>query len=49
MKSKKAILNISTEALSKLSLLLLGIFLPKLYIENYGSEINGLKIGRAHV
>ncbi|MBI0577953.1 sugar isomerase [Neobacillus cucumis] len=42
MKSKIAFFNILTDALSKVVLLGLGILLPKLYIQNFGSEINGL-------
>jgi O-antigen/teichoic acid export membrane protein len=39
---KNTVLNISTNLISKVIILVVGIILPKLYMENYGSEINGL-------
>lgn len=39
---KKSLLNIFSDLGSKVLLLVIGIILPKLYIENFGSEINGL-------
>lgn len=42
MNKKKSILNISTDIIGKLVTLIIGIVLPKLYIDSFGSEINGL-------
>lgn len=43
MKSyRKTFKNIYTDIGGKIILLIVGIILPKLYIENFGSEINGL-------
>lgn len=39
---KKSLLNIFSDLSSKVLLLVIGIILPKLYIENFGSEVNGL-------
>lgn len=42
MRTKRTILNLATSIASKLITLILGILIPKLYIDNFGSEINGL-------
>lgn len=42
MKSKKALMNIMTDGMGKAITLILGIIIPKLYIEYFGSEVNGL-------
>lgn len=41
-KKKRVILNILTEIAGKGFLLIISIIIPKLYIDNYGSEYNGL-------
>ena len=41
-KKKRVILNIVTEIAGKGLLLIISIIIPKLYIDNYGSEYNGL-------
>ncbi len=42
MKSKKAIYNMTSNIIGKMCTIILGIILPKLYIESFGSEMNGL-------
>ncbi|MFF5396689.1 lipopolysaccharide biosynthesis protein [Peribacillus butanolivorans] len=42
MKLKRGLLNISLGFFSQLIILILGFFIPKLFIDNYGSEVNGL-------
>lgn len=42
MKTKSSMLNILSEIISKTILLCLGIIIPKLIIDNFGSEVNGL-------
>ena len=42
-KSKKSILNFSTALLYKLMVIAVGLILPRLFVTNYGSEINGLQ------
>lgn len=42
MRSKQALLNIISNIASKLVTLIFGIIIPKLYINYFGSEINGL-------
>lgn len=39
---KRSMLNILTDLGGKVLILLMGIVLPKLYVENFGSEVNGL-------
>lgn len=41
MKAKRALLNITVSAVSKLSSIIFGIIIPKLFIVNFGSDING--------
>lgn len=42
MNRKRSVLNIFTDVLGKAITLIIGIVLPKLYIDSFGSEINGL-------
>ena len=42
MKFKRSIFNIITGIISQSIIILLGFFIPRLLIYNYGSEINGL-------
>lgn len=40
--TKKTSYNIVTDVIGKLLLLIISIIIPKLYIDNYGSDLNGL-------
>jgi len=42
MRSKSALLNVSSTLLLQLIILTAGFILPRLYIQTYGSEINGM-------
>ena len=48
-KRKRIFYNLVVGILGKILLLILGFLVPKLYIENYGSEINGLLSSIAQV
>ncbi|MDO4487905.1 MAG: hypothetical protein Q4B67_02275 [Eubacteriales bacterium] len=42
LKDKKVLMNIATNVLYELVVLLFGLILPRLYLVNFGSEVNGL-------
>jgi len=42
MKSKRAIFNVISNTLNKMTVLAFGVLIPKLYIDYFGSELNGL-------
>ena len=42
LRSKKAVINISTKMILQIITILYGFLLPKILIGNYGSEVNGL-------
>ena len=40
--ARKSSYNIVTDVVGKVLLLIISIIIPKLYIDNYGSDLNGL-------
>ena len=40
--TRKSFYNIVTDIVGKVLLLVMSIIIPKLYIDNYGSDLNGL-------
>lgn len=42
MRIKRSILNLLLGLVSQATIILLGIFIPRLFLVNYGSETNGL-------
>lgn len=42
MKKKRALYNLIVGMGSKFVLMVLGFIIPKIFIENYGSDVNGL-------
>ena len=48
-KSQKGVINFTTAVFYKLIVIIVGLIIPKLFIDSYGSELNGLRDSARHI